>query len=272
MKYLFFDIDGTLVSHGTGLIPSAKEAIEKSRAKGNKVFISTGRHLASLQEIKALDVDGYIFCNGGGIMIDGEIVSTSPIIHDLCSKTVFQAEERNAAYTLLSSNVAFMNPTEIARLKSMQFPFGKDASPQERMKRFGAVPFSEYRYEDILKIDIRFDSEEVMDDFITVMDEDLHLAANAGFNFEFGRKSGELTRRGVNKGAAVKRVVELLGGSMEDTFGFGDSNNDLEMIDACHTGIAMGNGLDSVKEIADFVTKDIAEDGIAYAMEHFDLV
>ena len=41
MKYLFFDIDGTLVSHEKGLIPSAKEAIEKTRKKGNKVFIST---------------------------------------------------------------------------------------------------------------------------------------------------------------------------------------------------------------------------------------
>ena len=71
MKYLFFDVDGTLYSHNTGLVPSAKKAIEETRAKGNKCFIATGRHLGSLHAVKDLEVDGIIFCNGGGIYIAG---------------------------------------------------------------------------------------------------------------------------------------------------------------------------------------------------------
>ena len=57
MKYLFFDIDGTLVSHDHGLIPSAKKAIGRSRQKGNLCFLATGRHLSSLWAVKDLDMD-----------------------------------------------------------------------------------------------------------------------------------------------------------------------------------------------------------------------
>ena len=52
----------------------------------------------------------------------------------------------------------------------------------------------------------------------------------------------------------------------------GDSGNDLDMIQRCHTGIAMGNGFDELKKAADYVSDDIDHDGLAKAMEHFDLV
>ena len=58
----------------------------------------------------------------------------------------------------------------------------------------------------------------------------------------------------------------------EEIMAFGDAENDIDMLEYAGIGIAMGNGDDGVKAVADFVTRDIDEDGIAYALKHFGLI
>ena len=272
MKYLFFDIDGTLVSHNSGLIPSAKKAIEETRRQGNKCFLCTGRHLASLSSIKELEMDGVIYCNGGGIYMDGKVIRTDPIPHAVCSRTVYEAEKREGTYSLMSSWISLMNDAMIDHIRKSVFYDPRYKTFEEKMEAFGAAPFTSYRNQEILKIDIGFANEEIMDDFLKVMDPQLKLASTAGYNIAEGKRSGEITRKDVNKGTGIQKLIAMLGADMKDTYGFGDSSNDLEMIEMCNTGIAMGNAFDEVKEKAGFITKNIDEDGIEYAMKHFNLI
>ena len=66
IKAIFFDIDGTLVSFKTHTIPaSTVEAVNRAKAKGVKVFISTGRPLVHIDNLGELSFDGYITLNGG---------------------------------------------------------------------------------------------------------------------------------------------------------------------------------------------------------------
>ena len=52
-KILFFDIDGTLLSHRTLQIPeSAKKSIRKAKEKGHLVFINTGRTISVVNRLK----------------------------------------------------------------------------------------------------------------------------------------------------------------------------------------------------------------------------
>ena len=48
--------------------------------------------------------------------------------------------------------------------------------------------------------------------------------------------------------------------------------NDLEMMEVCGTGIAMGNGTDEIKQHADYVTDEADNDGIYKALKHFELI
>lgn len=67
IKAVFFDVDGTLVSHKSKSIPdSAKQALITLRKKGIKVFLSTGRHIRELKNMPTNEVefDGYILLNG----------------------------------------------------------------------------------------------------------------------------------------------------------------------------------------------------------------
>lgn len=105
------------------------------------------------------------------------------------------------------------------------------------------------------------------------------VANDDGFidrNFELcntGGQNRELSPKGIDKGVGVARALEYLGrtGSAR-TFGFGDSGNDLGMLAAVETAVAMGNAMPEVKAVADYVTDDVAHDGTVTAMQHFGLI
>lgn len=83
----------------------------------------------------------------------------------------------------------------------------------------------------------------------------------------------ELSPKGIDKGVGVARALAYLGreGNAR-TFGFDDSGNDLGMLAAVETAVAMGNAMPEVKAVADYVTDDVAHDGAVTAMQHFGLI
>ena len=81
----------------------------------------------------------------------------------------------------------------------------------------------------------------------------------------------ELTSKTAQKGGALRKLAAHLGAAPEETMAIGDSFNDLDMLRAAGTAVAMGNAEPIVKETADFITKSNDEDGVAYAIEKFAL-
>jgi hydroxymethylpyrimidine pyrophosphatase-like HAD family hydrolase len=73
----------------------------------------------------------------------------------------------------------------------------------------------------------------------------------------------EILPAGVNKGAALSKVSEITGVPLSDMAAFGDSNNDVEMIEAAGLGVAVGNALDNLKAVADYVAA--ADNGLGVA-------
>jgi Cof subfamily protein (haloacid dehalogenase superfamily) len=94
--------------------------------------------------------------------------------------------------------------------------------------------------------------------------QDLEVVSSMNTNFEI-----------MNKGASKGRAVEILAGfygiGSEEVMCIGDNENDMSMIKYAGMGVAMGNGEDFVKEVADFVTDTNNNDGVAKAIEKFIL-
>ena len=79
----------------------------------------------------------------------------------------------------------------------------------------------------------------------------------------------ELVPKGFNKAVGIAAVIRLFDIPWEDTIVFGDSNNDLAMFEYAATKVAMGNASPQLKEVADEICKDVAEDGIYdYCLTH----
>ena len=80
--------------------------------------------------------------------------------------------------------------------------------------------------------------------------------------------AAELMSPDFSKRSGIKRMMAFLGDGMESTVGVGDGENDVDMIDVCNIGIAMGNACDMLKAHASYVTTDIEDGGIANAMKY----
>ena len=73
MKALFFDVDGTLIDEVKHDIPaSTLEALRRTREKGNKVFINSGRTVGMLKRImEMVEVDGFLCGCGTELIYEG---------------------------------------------------------------------------------------------------------------------------------------------------------------------------------------------------------
>ena len=83
--------------------------------------------------------------------------------------------------------------------------------------------------------------------------------------------NGELISRAFDKGRGILHVCEHLGIPVQDTFGFGDSMNDLEMIQTVGTSVCMANGSKKLQELSDMVCPPVTEDGLAKAFKELGL-
>lgn len=81
----------------------------------------------------------------------------------------------------------------------------------------------------------------------------------------------DVTPHGFDKGEAVRRIARILDVPMSEVAVIGDQSNDLPMFAVAATKIAMGNAIDDLKAVADFVTDDNEHSGFATAIDRFVL-
>ena len=74
------------------------------------------------------------------------------------------------------------------------------------------------------------------------------------------------------KGKAIKQFLHLYNLSKDESMAFGDGFNDQDMLKEVNIGVAMGNSVDELKEMASYVTNDIDYDGIYNALIHFNIL
>ena len=74
------------------------------------------------------------------------------------------------------------------------------------------------------------------------------------------------------KGVGIKKMIDYLGISQEETMAFGDGGNDIEMLEFVKIGVAMGNAGDNVKKSADYVTENVDDEGIYKALKKFEII
>jgi Cof subfamily protein (haloacid dehalogenase superfamily) len=82
----------------------------------------------------------------------------------------------------------------------------------------------------------------------------------------------ELIPKGFSKAEGIKRMLDKLGIRRENTYAFGDSMNDYEMLEYVQYGVAMGNSDERLLSVAAYVADTVENDGIYKALEHYGLI
>ncbi|MGN0631888.1 MAG: HAD hydrolase family protein [Ruminococcus sp.] len=254
-KLFFFDIDGTIKAEEDGIIPeSAVESIHALREKGHRVFINTGRTSMYVRdEIRSIGFDGYVFGCGTEVILDGKrIFRTLP---DSNSCRILAEEVRKCgAYPVYERSDAMFYDSWSCSNEGLQLLMGQ-------FERDGVVP-----------CDMNGSEDFSFDKFVIWYDENTDLESfrrliEGRFRFvDRGHGFAEMVPLGCSKAVGMEKILIAEECTREDTVAFGDSLNDSEMLEFAGLGIAMG-GAESLYPYADYITKSLKEDGIAYALK-----
>lgn len=257
IRAAFFDVDGTLLSFDTHLVPpSTVEAFRLLREKGIRIFIATGRSATNLTQIAPLEYDGVIALNGTDITLHtGEAISHHPIAEESFVRLLDYADRYSLALSIESDDGLFINKIT---------PEVKD------MSRKVAVPLPVVT--DIRKAFVPGVTSQLClfcdaDTEKTIMPAFPELTASRWCDI-----FADINAAGYDKGTALREVCEYYGIASADTIAFGDGGNDIPMLEAAGTGVAMGNASSSVKGCADYVTASVDDDGIMSALTHFAII
>lgn len=274
-KLIFIDIDGTLFNHAKDAIPeSAKNAILSVKSKGHKIFLSTGRPYADIdQEILNFPLDGMIVSCGAVVYVDNKPIycKTYPQ-KELISLIQFMLDN-NIGFSLDGIRKNYLTEEAFNCLSSLMFKNNEDSElSRAMMAKNNCFPFEDMKEEDlkeVVKISIFTKNKESCEKLFQRIPESL-----VGFmykNNHLNLYNGEISIKGITKATGLKKITTYLSKNIKDTIAIGDSLNDLDILQKAGLSICMGNGADECKKTADFVTKDISDDGLAYALKHFNL-
>ncbi len=275
-KIIFIDVDGTLVDYDNVLPSSAVEAIRKARANGHKVYISTGRSRAEVyQEIWDIGLDGMIGGNGSYVEDNGQVVMHQLLTAEQSRRIVDWLHERKLEFYLESNNGLFASENFETRGEPVMQEYsarkGQDNAAKMTVRQaFPEMIFGGKLYRDDLnKVSFILESYE---DFLAAKEAFPDLQAGTWGGVGETALFGDLGVKGITKAHAIDALLQHIGGKIEDTIAFGDAKIDIPMFEYCAVGVAMGNGGEEIKAIADFVTDAVAADGLAHAFQRLDLI
>jgi len=256
IKAAFFDADGTMLSFATHVMPeSTHHALRELRTAGVKCFLATGRAPYQVDEIPIADLEAFILFNGQFILNRYAVLYQESIEQDDVATVVRQVHE--GLYQALFMERDRCLPQRIQRAACVR------ASMDAAGLSFAVEDIDQALEHDIYQMNVFLGPGETG----VLRDATKHLKLTRwtpNFVDAFPIHGG--------KARAVRRVLEMYDLRPEEAMCFGDGGNDLGMFDAVGTSVAMGNGNPEVREMADFVTDGVDENGIWNACVRLGLI
>lgn len=268
-KILFLDLDGTLLNDKKEVTPDNRAALERARAAGCRVAISTGRALpGAMGLVRQLGLTGegcYVSASNGGVLydcgLDKVLARRFLSVEDAEKLLAYARENRLHAQTYDGQGVV------------VEPPFNEPLV--EEYCRINAMP---WRQVDSLAA---LDEPPVkvllvgQEDRVALEKAKVWMAGHMPGRVESFYSSPiflDIMPAGVNKGYGVRELCRHLGIPVELSVAAGDEANDIPMLEAAGVGAAMINAAPEVRAAADYVTtRDNNHSGVAELVERFCL-
>ena len=258
---VFFDIDGTIVDNETQIIPeSTVEAIRLLREKGHIPVVNTGRPYGQIDpRVRAMDFDGWIGACGMEVILNGEFIHKDYPTQELCDRIIRGCRENRMLIQAESEDTLFYD----GDLTYTPAPL-REAARLEK-KGIRVIPYQQVENCRFIKFVTHENPDSNREGFLALMKPYYDPVYHRGTMIEYIKK-------GNTKADGMEKILKALNIPKEQTFAIGDSENDLPMFAAAGTTICMGDGMEKLKEQADYITDAVLEDGIYNALKHFSLI
>jgi Cof subfamily protein (haloacid dehalogenase superfamily) len=272
-KIVFIDVDGTLVNETMTVPESAQAACRVAVKNGHILCLCSGRQRFLMEALMGLGFQAVISAGGAEIEIERNVIFQYLMDDSLTRRITDFFMERETPFTLERSASLIGSSFLFSWFDRLKAKEPRIAPYIDRYVQYEQVIRAEEGvfYGNVGKIVFGSAAPGFFDAVVAAFGDVCDITRTSMTPF-YGNEGGEMTMKGLNKGSAVVKVLEHYGLSKTDAIGIGDSDNDRAMLGACGIGVAMGNSKDDFKQIADFVTADINDDGIAKAFKQYRLI
>lgn len=245
------DVDGTLIPYNYDASPSKKVITAVKKAKEKILpFVVTGRAYNSTKQIlDALEIkEGLVVVNGGANVIR---VETNEVVYD---KAINEKECKKVIQEFQKRDIAFF-------VKEDPFEASHDYQPfkgKELKKCYMFFVMEGYPHSLIV-------------DFLNSISDIPNLTSHKTRHKHPDKYGLNITHGEATKLHGIEIVMKEHDLKREEVIGVGDGYNDFPLLMASGLKVAMGNAIDELKEIADYVAPSVTEDGVADVIEKFIL-
>ncbi|MEQ7192884.1 Cof-type HAD-IIB family hydrolase [Enterococcus avium] len=274
IKAIVLDIDGTLLNTGKIISEKTKQALIAAQEKGIKVILASGRPTTGMlelaEQLEMTKYEGFLVSYNGARVTDcltKEVLFNQAMSIETGQAILEHLKKFDVIPMIDKEDYLYVNDVYSGMLDLPDGAF----NIIEYEARGGNFKLSEiddlaaFATFPINKILIVAQPEYLQKIALALhapFDEIVTAAFSAPFYFEF-------TDKGIDKAKALNTVFPEMGIHSENIIAFGDGHNDRSIIEYAGIGVAMGNAVDALKEIADDVTLSCDEDGIAAGLEKY---
>lgn len=265
-RAIALDLDGTLTNHEKVVTPKTREALLQASAKGAVIILASGRPTYGIEPVaECLELNkqgGYILSYNGGNIVNaktGEKLFSQFLPDEVIPELYAYAKEHGHALLGYAGN-------EIIT----EMPDDQYVKEESRINKMN-----------IRKVDNLFESLEphptkllMTGDPTLMLKAEEELVEKLGDRMDIFRSAPfflELVPKGIDKAKSLTRLLTKINLTPADLIAFGDGYNDLSMLKLAGMGVAMENAAPEVRAEADYVTLSNEEDGVAAALEHFNM-
>lgn len=262
-KLVAIDIDDTLLTDDHRITEGTKQALKRASERGVLVTLATGRMHVSAKAIAAqLDMNVPLISYQGALvrnLLDDSILYERYLSQPIAERVFAYAAEHGLhlqAYYDDRLIVPADNDKVRAYAKLSSIPYTVDPD----FAKYAALPMTKL---------LIIDEPAVLDEHIPVLKRqfgaDAHITKSKPNFLEFMHPEG-------TKGNALRFLAEHhCGCTLAETIGIGDSWNDLDLVRMAGLGVAMGNAVEPLKQVADFITLTNNEEGVRHVVETYIL-
>ena len=266
-KLLALDMDGTVLNSDKKITPRTRAAIDDLMKRGVAVVVSTGRNLAELADYRDdFRAMHYGIVISGGMIYD--FFNDKPVkVHAVDEETIYKlidfGLEERAMIHLHTVSRSVAREEDIQNMAA--FGMGIYQGMFDRICDRFDDPKEYIRTHpgEVIKVNLYHRDKASRDrNFARIKPLNLSISYAEAFNLE-------MSPANVTKASGLVELCDFLKIDLSEAVAIGDADNDKEILQTAGLSVAMGNASDDIKRLADFVTLDNDNDGVAFAIEKF---